>query len=66
MTFDQLNLHLNKETVKRDKLIYVDYFKETDVTPFLRTHGQFPGSFPTGENCGVRRPNKSPSPECGL
>ena len=43
-----------------------DHFKDSDVTDFLRTHGGFPGSYPTGENIGVRRSNKCPSPDCGI
>ena len=66
MTFEQIGLHTNGESVSRDKIVSKDHFKDSDVSGFLRTHGRFPGSFPTGENTGARRPNRSPSPGCGI
>ena len=66
MTFDQINLQKKGEKKVRDQEAYEDQFKNRDVSDFLRTHGQFPGDYPNGMNIAQRKPNRSPSPGCGI
>ncbi len=48
MTFDQIRYEKEGLSKVRDQEAYEDQFQNSDVSCFLKTHGQFPGSYPDG------------------
>jgi hypothetical protein len=61
MTFQQIQCLKDGKSVKRVKEAYMDEFSKQDIAPYLRTHGRFPGDFPSGD---MKQPQRSPSPSC--